>query len=248
MSDQGSLISHLVELRTRLIRCVVAILVLFILLAGFSADIYHLFATPMIQLLPQQSSMIATQVAAPFLTPFKLTLFVSVYLVMPYILFQLWMFIAPGLYEKEKQFALPVFMASVVLFYTGTFFALYVVSPLLYAFFNATTPEGVMIMPDISHFLDFILKLSFGFGLAFEVPVITFMIIRAGIVSADTLRQKRPYIIVATFVMAMLLTPPDVVSQLLLAVPALLLFEIALFLSDRALNQGNASTDTSSDS
>jgi len=236
MPEQISFVSHLTELRTRLIRCVLAIVIVFVLLVGFSAQIYHAVATPLMDLLPQQSTMIATEVAAPFLTPFKLTLFVAIYLAMPFILFQGWMFVSPGLYDQEKHVALPVFIASVVLFYAGTLFALYVVSPLLYAFFNATAPEGVLVMPDISRFLDFIIKLAFGFGIAFEVPVITFMSVKTGLVNVQTLREKRPYIIVAAFVFGMLLTPPDVISQLLLAIPILLLFEIALFLSARTLD------------
>lgn len=236
MPEQTTFVSHLTELRTRLIRCVLAIVIVFLLLAGFSAQIYHAVATPLMDMLPQQSTMIATEVAAPFLTPFKLTLFVAIYLAMPFILFQGWMFVSPGLYDQEKHVALPVFIASVVLFYAGTLFALYVVSPLLYAFFNATAPDGVVIMPDISRFLDFIIKLAFGFGIAFEVPVITFMSVKTGLVNVQTLREKRPYIIIAAFVFGMLLTPPDVISQLLLAVPILLLFEIALFLSARTLD------------
>ena len=233
MSEQTSFVSHLIELRTRLIRCFLAITVIFLLLVGFSAQIYHAVATPLMDLLPQQSTMIATEIAAPFLTPFKLTLIVAIYLAMPYVLYQGWMFISPGLYEQEKHVTLPVFIASVILFYAGTLFALYVVSPLLYAFFNAIAPEGVVVMPDITRFLDFIIKLAFGFGIAFEVPVITFMSVKSGLVSVTTLREKRPYIIVAAFVFGMLLTPPDVISQLLLALPILLLFEVALFLSGR---------------
>ncbi|MCG8323928.1 MAG: twin-arginine translocase subunit TatC, partial [Thiotrichales bacterium] len=182
--------------------------------------------------------MIATEIAAPFLAPFKLTLFVAVYLAMPYILLQGWLFVAPGLYDQEKRYTLPIVLSSVVLFYIGTLFALFIVAPLLYAFFNATAPQGVVVMPDISRFLDFILKLAFGFGLAFEVPVITFMSVKLKLVDVETLRKKRPYIIVSAFVFAMLLTPPDVVSQLLLAIPILVLFELALFLSSRTLPDG----------
>ncbi len=236
-TEPSTFLSHLVELRSRLIRSVVAIVVVFILLAGFSAEIYQLVATPLMELLPRQSAMIATEVAAPFLTPFKLTFFVAIYLAMPYVLLQCWLFVSPGLYEQEKHLALPLFVTSVILFYAGTLFALLVVSPLLYAFFNATAPEGVLVMPDISRFLDFIIKLAFGFGLAFEVPVITFLAVKTGLVGIATLREKRPYIIIAAFVFGMLLTPPDVVSQLLLAIPVLLLFEISLFLSARIIPQ-----------
>lgn len=238
MADETSLISHLIELRMRLIRCCISVLAVFLLLVGFSSEIYHLIANPLLELLPQGGSMIATEVASPFLTPFKLTLIVAFYLAMPYMLWQIWQFISPGLYTKEKLAALPLFIASVILFYVGTLFALVVVSPLLYAFFQAMSPEGVVVMPDITRFLDFVIKLAFGFGIAFEVPVITFMAVKSGLVEVATLRRKRPFIIVAAFVFATLLTPPDVISQLLLAVPVLVLFEAGLFLAARSAQSG----------
>lgn len=239
MSETSTLISHLIELRQRLMRCIIASGVAFLLLMNFANPLYTHIATPLLAQLPEQSSMIATEVAAPFLAPFKLTLFLSVALVMPFILYQAWGFIAPGLYSKEKRFALPVLVSSVVLFYLGIAFAYFVVLPLLFAFLVTTAPEGVAVMTDISRYLDFIIKLFFAFGLAFEVPVITCLCIASGLVSADSLAEKRPYIIIAAFVFGMLLTPPDIISQTLLAVPMWLLFELGLFISRQYLTQAS---------
>ena len=220
-------------------RCVIASGIVFLALMGFANSLYSHIALPLIAQLPDNSSMIATEVAAPFLAPFKLTLFVSIALVMPYILYQAWGFIAPGLYNREKRFALPVLVSSVLLFYFGMAFAYFVVLPLLFGFLVATAPEGVAVMTDISRYLDFIIKLFFAFGLAFEVPVITCLIVASGLVSADALAQKRPYIIIAAFVFGMLLTPPDIISQILLAVPMWFLFELGLFLSHRYFKPSN---------
>ncbi len=164
MAAEGTLVSHLIELRRRLVRCVIAVVGLFLLMVGFAGDIYATMATPLMNMLPEQGSMIATEIAAPFLTPFKLTFYLSFFLAIPYLLSQAWLFIAPGLYQQEKKLALPVIVISITLFYAGAAFALFVVSPLLYSFFNSVAPAGVIIMPDISRFLDFILKLAFWTG------------------------------------------------------------------------------------
>jgi sec-independent protein translocase protein TatC len=235
--EPQTLISHLIELRNRLLRSIVAILVFAGLLLPFSNELYQFIAAPLLAHLPENSSMIATQVAAPFLTPFKLTLSVAILLAMPVLLYQIWAFVAPGLYDKERKIAVPLLLSSVVLFFLGMAFAYYVVFPLMFQFFTGATPEGVMVMTDISAYLDFVLKLFFAFGLAFEVPVATILLVKSGISTVESLKQKRPYVIVGAFVMGMLLTPPDVISQTLLAVPVWLLFELGLFCSRWWVNE-----------
>ncbi|MFQ5659582.1 MAG: twin-arginine translocase subunit TatC [Gammaproteobacteria bacterium] len=229
--QEQSLLSHLTELRTRLLHGIGCVLLVFLGLAFFSNEIYTAVATPLLAKLPENSSMIATEVASPFLVPFKLTLFVALFISMPYLLYQAWAFITPGLYENERGFALPLLVTSVLLFYIGVGFAFFVVFPLLFAFFTKVTPQGVMIMTDIGHYLDFILKLFFAFGMAFEVPIATILLVKTGITTTASMAQKRPYIIVGAFAAGMLLTPPDVVSQILLAMPIWLLFELGLYLS-----------------
>ncbi|QEM80658.1 twin-arginine translocase subunit TatC [Halomonas binhaiensis] len=229
-SEEGHapLIEHLVELRSRLMRAVIAILVIFLALYAFSNDIYQFVADPLMALLPEGSSMIATEVASPFLAPFKLTLVVAVFIAMPFVLHQAWAFVAPGLYENEKNLALPLLASSVVLFYLGAAFAYYVVFPLLFAFFTQAGPENVTVMTDINQYLNFVLKLFFAFGIAFEIPIATFLLILSGAASVASLSAKRPYILLGCFVIGMLMTPPDVVSQSLLAVPMYLLYEVGL--------------------
>ena len=227
------LVSHLIELRTRLLKSLCAILLVFLSLFYFANDIYGLIAAPLIEQLSDESTMIATEVASPFMAPFKLTLFAAVFIAMPYLLAQLWGFIAPGLYKQEQRLAQPLLISSILLFYMGTAFAYFVVFPLIFGFFNAVTPEGVAVMTDISRYLDFVLKLFFAFGLAFEVPVATVLLIWSGFTSVETLKKNRPYVIVSAFVLGMLLTPPDVISQILLALPVWLLFEAGLFFSNR---------------
>ncbi len=227
--DQQPLVSHLIELRDRLLKGILAVLILALCLLPFSNDLYHFLAEPLLKQLPANSTMIATEVASPFLTPFKLTLSLALLLAVPVLLYQLWAFIAPGLYEHEKKWVLPLLLASTVLFFCGIVFAYFVVFPLVFGFLTQAAPEGVQVMTDISHYLDFVLKLFFAFGLAFEVPIATLLFIWSGISSIESLREKRPYIIVAAFVIGMLLTPPDVISQSLLAVPIWLLFELGLF-------------------
>lgn len=224
-------VAHLVELRDRLLKCVLVITVIFLALIGFSNDLYIFLAEPLIQSLPQGSSMIATGVVAPFLTPFKLTLVVSIFASIPFLLYQAWAFIAPGLYQNERRLAFPLIISSTLLFYVGMIFAYYVVFPLVFGFMAATTPEGVNQAPDISMFLDFAIKLFFAFGIAFEVPIATILVIWAGLTTAESLAAKRPYVIVAAFVVGMLLTPPDVISQTLLALPMWILFELGLVFS-----------------
>ncbi len=224
-------ISHLVELRDRLLRCVLVVLFVFLGMAYFANEIYAYLAGPLMKHLPPGSQMIAIDVASPFLTPFKLTLVVAVFLSMPYVLYQAWAFVAPGLYEHERRLVLPLLLASTVLFYGGMAFAYYVVFPLIFGFLTATAPAGVAVMTDITHYLDFVLTLFFAFGLSFEVPIATIVLIWSGISTRESLSEKRPYIIVAAFVIGMVLSPPDVVSQSLLAVPIWLLFELGLVFS-----------------
>lgn len=226
--NQAPLIEHLIELRSRLMRAVIAILVIFLGLYAFANDIYLFVAEPLMALLPEGSQMIATEVASPFLAPFKLTLVVAVFAAVPYVLHQAWAFVAPGLYENEKALALPILASSIALFYGGAAFAYYVVFPLLFQFFTQTGPENVAVMTDINQYLNFVLKLFFAFGVAFEIPIATFLLILSGATTVESLSKKRPYVVLGCFVIGMLLTPPDVVSQSLLAVPMYLLYEVGL--------------------
>ena len=228
---EQSLLDHLFELRDRLLHMVLAILILFLALFPFSEQIFSTVAQPLLALMPEGTSMIATGVTSPFLVPFKLVLLLAVLLAVPYLLHQMWAFVAPGLYSHEKRLAAPLLISSVLLFYCGIAFAYFVVFPLLFAFFIAVAPEGVAVMTDIGQYLDFIIAIFFAFGLAFEVPVATFLLILAGATTADNMAKKRPYIIVGAFVIGMMLTPPDVISQSLLAIPMWALFEIGLIMS-----------------
>ena len=227
LNDQP-LIAHLIELRDRLIRILVVILIFFLGFIAFANDLYAYLANPLQSLLPEGASMIATQVASPFLAPFKLALYLSVYCGAPMILYQLWGFIAPGLYENEKKIAGPLLISSIFLFYAGMAFAYFVVFPLVFGFFTTVGPTGVTVMTDIDAYLSFVLKLFLAFGLAFEIPVATMLLIKAGIASPESLKEKRPYVFIGCFVIGMLVTPPDVISQTLLAVPMWLLFEVGL--------------------
>ena len=221
-------VSHLIELRDRLLRILLAVLILFLALFGFANEIYHYIATPLMELLPEGQSMIATGVISPFLTPFKLTLVLSFYIAIPYILYQIWGFVAPGLYKHERRLVLPLAVSSTILFYAGMLFAYYVVFPLIFAFLTTTAPTGVEVMPDMKDYLDFVLKLFFAFGVAFEVPVATILLCMMGTTTPQSLREKRPYVIVGAFVIGMLLTPPDMISQTLLAIPMWFLFEAGI--------------------
>ena len=226
------LVAHLIELRSRLLRILIYVFILLLILLPFANQIYSFIATPLIAKLPSGSSMIATEVASPFFAPFKLTLFCAIFFTIPYILYQTWAFIAPGLYSKEKKLALPLLSSSIILFYTGVIFAYFIVFPVLFGFLTATPPEEIKIMTDINHYLNFILKLFFAFGISFEIPIATFLLVRMGFVSVESLAKNRPYIILMAFVAGMLLTPPDVISQTLLAIPIWLLFEAGLIVSN----------------
>ena len=239
------LVEHLTELRDRLVRAVLAVVIIFISLIYFARDIYNFVAQPLMQALEGTSTMIATDVTATFLTPFKLTFFVSVFIAMPFLLYQIWAFIAPALYRNEKRLAKPIFASSIVLFYLGIAFAYFIVLPPIFMFFNAITPDDVALMPDITTFLSLVIKLFFAFGLAFEIPVATVILVTAGVISPEGLAQKRPYVIVACFVIAMLMTPPDVVSQSLLAFPMWGLFEIGIFFGKLAIKNRPAQTEES---
>ncbi|WP_419571180.1 twin-arginine translocase subunit TatC [Rheinheimera sp.] len=230
-TNPNSLLGHLIELRRRLLHVVAAVLLVFIALASWSADIYHLLASPLMSVLPQGASMIATDVAAPFFAPFKLTFIVALCLAVPYILWQIWLFVAPALYQKEKHLVAPLIVSSTLLFYLGICFAYFVVFPIVFGFFTSVAPEGVTIATDISSYLDFVLKLFFAFGLAFEIPVAVLLLVWTGAVDRKSLVEKRPYFVVIAFIMGMLLTPPDVLSQTLLAVPMCLLYELGIWLS-----------------
>ncbi|ABK49948.1 MULTISPECIES: twin-arginine translocase subunit TatC [Shewanella] len=229
MSQQQPLISHLLELRSKLLKSIASVLIVFICSVYWANDIYHYMAIPLMQSLPLGGSMIATDVAAPFFAPFKLTLVLSFFVAVPYVLYQIWSFVAPGLYKHEKRLVMPLLFSSTVLFYLGIAFAYFVVFPVVFGFFANTAPEGVQVATDISSYLDFVLKLFFAFGLSFEIPVAVVLLCWAGVTTPEDLKQKRPYIIVGAFVVGMLLTPPDVISQTMLAVPMLLLFEGGLF-------------------
>lgn len=231
-NDEGQpLVEHLLELRSRLLRSVLLVLIVFVPLFYFGDELYTYLSAPLRRYLPEGASMIATGVATPFLTPFKLSLVLAIFISIPYILHQLWSFVAPGLYGSEKRIALPLLVSSIVLFYAGMAFAFYIVFPLIFGFFTSIGPEDVKMMTDINEYLNFVLKLFFAFGLAFEIPIATVLLVWTGATNVENLRKKRPYIIVGCFVVGMLLTPPDVISQLLLALPMWVLFEAGILFS-----------------
>ena len=236
-------ISHLIELRDRLLRIVLAIAGVTVMLMPFANFLFARLSGPLVSHLPQGSSMIAIEVASPFLIPFKLTLVLAVFIAMPYVLYQVWAFVAPGLYQHERRLVLPLLASSTVLFYSGALFAYFVVFPLVFAFFTSTAPEGVSVMTDISRYLDFVLTLFIAFGAAFEVPVVTVLLVWTGMVTQESLRRKRPYVIVAAFIIGGVLTPPDVISQTLLAVPVWVLFELGLFFSGWFISKKRDSSD-----
>ena len=230
-NSKNSLVDHLLELRNRLLIIISSIIICAILLTPFSNFLYNLLSLPLLNALPEGSNMIAVDVASPFLAPFKLILLLSVAITFPISIFHFWAFISPGLYKNEKKFVAPILISSTLLFYIGIAFAYFIVFPLIFNFFASIGPQGVQIATDISSFLDFAIKIFFAFGLAFEVPIITFLVVLLGISNIDSLVKKRPYIIVFSFILGMILTPPDVISQVLLAVPIWLLFELGLFLA-----------------
>jgi sec-independent protein translocase protein TatC len=227
-SPQETFISHLVELRSRLLKSIVAVLVVFLALAPFSKEIYSLVARPLMHALPVGATMIATDVTGTFLVPLKVTLLAAFLVALPWVLWQIWAFVAPGLYKHEQRLALPLIVSSVVLFFAGMAFAYFVVFPWIFHFFVSFTPEGVQMMTDIDKYLSFVLWMFVAFGATFEIPVVEVLLVRMGIVSLDKLKSQRRYVIVGAFIVAAVITPPDVVSQLMLAVPMCLLYEIGL--------------------
>lgn len=230
MSDQQTFVSHLIELRTRLIRAVVFILVIVIVQLPFAGKIYSLMARPVMAYLPEGSSMIATGVLSPFLTPFKMVFILGLIISMPFILYQIWAFVSPGLYKHEKRIARPLLFSSIFLFYLGCMFAYFVIFPILFQFIPAISPVGVNYMPDINSYLDIVVRLFFAFGLAFEVPIAVILMILMGVTTPEKLANSRPYVIVGVFVAGMILTPPDLISQTLMAIPMWLLFEIGIIM------------------
>ena len=237
VSAKQPLMAHLLELRNRLLRVFVVVLVVFAALFPFSESLYLYISEPLRVFLPSSSTMIATEVTSPFLTPFKLALVCAMFISMPYILYQLWAFVAPALYKQEKKIALPLFCASVVLFYTGMAFAYYLVFPLVFLFFTSVAPEGISVMPDIRAYLDFVLKLFMAFGLSFQIPIAVVILSWLGTVDPNKLATKRPYVFVLCFIVGMLLTPPDIISQALLAIPMWLLFEVGILFGRMVSNK-----------
>ena len=245
IDDQSMpLVAHLVELRNRLLKAILAILAVFLVLYPFANELYAWLSEPLRAYLPEGSSMIATDVAAPFFAPLKLTLTLGVFLAMPFVLYQIWSFMAPGLYKHEKILALPLLASSVLLFYLGALFAYFVVFPLVFGFFTSVGPAEVTVMTDMSSYLNFVLKLLFAFGVAFEIPVATMLLILTGATNVASLRAKRPYVVVGCFIIGMLMTPPDIISQTLLAAPMWLLYEVGiLFGTIVERRRGQAETD-----
>jgi sec-independent protein translocase protein TatC len=238
VEDTQPLITHLIELRKRLLNSILAVLVIFLALVYFANDIYQIVSAPLIKQMPIGSTMIATDVASPFFTPIKLTIYVSVFLSAPVILYQIWAFIAPALYKHERRLVTPLLISSSLLFYMGIAFAYFVVFPLAFGFLTKTAPVGVVMSTDISKYLDFVMTLFMAFGVAFEVPVAIILLCWMGVTTPEALKQKRPYIFVGAFVVGMLLTPPDVFSQTLLAIPMYCLFEVGVFFSRYYVGKG----------
>jgi sec-independent protein translocase protein TatC len=222
---EGTLISHLLELRDRLLRAVVAVIVVAVPCTIFREEIFEFVARPLMQRLPDGASMIATNVIAPFMTPFKLAILAALFIAMPYVLYQAWAFVAPGLYRREKRFAVPLLLSSIVLFYVGVAFAYFVVFPVAFTFFAAAAPEGVLMMTDINSYLDFVVLLFFAFGVAFEIPIATVLLAITGLVRPERLAEHRGYVLLGIFIIAAIITPPDAISQCIMAIPMYLLYE-----------------------
>ncbi|OSM97822.1 Sec-independent protein translocase subunit TatC [Lonsdalea populi] len=238
VDETQPLISHLIELRKRLLNSILCVLAVFVVLVYFANDIYQIVSAPLIKQLPAGASMIATDVASPFFTPIKLTLIVSVFASAPLVLYQVWAFVAPALYKHERRLMMPLLFSSSLLFYLGMAFAYFIVFPLAFSFFAQTAPAGVMIATDINNYLDFVMALFMAFGVSFEVPVAIVLLCWSGVVTPEELKKKRPYVLVGAFVVGMLLTPPDVFSQTLLAIPMYLLFEIGVFFARFYVGKG----------
>ena len=231
MSNKESLASHLLELRSRLIRILICFGFLALIGIPFSSDIYTFAASPLIEILQSGSSMIATQVTSPLMAPLKLVFFSALLITMPYLFYEIWMFMSPGLYKKEKAFIAPLMLSTIFLFLTGVAFAYFVVCPIIFKFFIGVAPESISVMTDINQYMNFVIKLIFAFGIAFEIPVATFLLVKSEIVKKETLVRARPYLVIVFFIFGMLLTPPDIFSQLFLAIPMWVLFELGLLVS-----------------
>jgi sec-independent protein translocase protein TatC len=231
MSESSSFVSHLIELKVRLTRALLALLIVFGCLFYWARDIYTLLAQPMLEILPAGTQMIAVEVASPFFVPMKVTMFAALVIALPYLLYQLWAFVAPGLYSHEKKLILPLIATSTLLFIVGMAFAYFIVFPTVFGFITKFAPDGVAVMTDIQKYFDFVLTLFLAFGVAFETPIVVVILTRFGIVSVDKLKEVRPYVVVGAFVIAAIFTPPDVISQLLLAIPLWILYELGLLVS-----------------
>lgn len=229
--NKESISSHLLELRTRLIRILIFMGLLSMIGIPFASEIYAFVASPLLDILPQGSTMIATQVTSPFMAPLKLVLFSALLVTMPYLFYEIWMFMSPGLYKNEKSFIAPLMISTILLFSSGVAFAYFVVCPIIFKFFIGVAPESISVMTDINQYMNFVIKLIFAFGIAFEIPVATFLLIKSEIVKKETLVKARPYLVIVFFVFGMLLTPPDIFSQLFLAIPMWVLFELGLLVS-----------------
>ena len=237
---EGTLVSHLLELRDRLLRSVIAVVVCFVPLAFFQNELFTLIAKPLIDQLPEGTSLIATSVVSPFMAPLKLSLILALFIAMPFVLYQVWGFVAQGLYKRERRFALPLIVSSIALFYTGVAFAYYVVFPLMFKFLASTTPVGVKMMTDIAQYLDFVLLLFLAFGIAFEMPVAVVLLVATGLVKLEVLTRNRGYVILGIFIIAAFLTPPDAVSQCFMAIPMYLLYELGIVFA-RMIQKGRDS-------
>ena len=231
MTSRESLTTHLLELRSRFIRIIICFGVLALIGIPFSSDIYNFAALPLLEILPSGSTMIATQVTSPLMAPLKLVFFSALLITMPYIFYEMWMFMSPGLYKQEKTFIAPLMVSTIFLFLSGVAFAYFIVCPIIFKFFIGVAPESILVMTDINQYLNFVIKLIFAFGIAFEIPVATFLLIKSKIVKKETLVKARPYLIIIFFIFGMLLTPPDIFSQLFLAIPMWVLFELGLLIA-----------------
>ena len=231
MTHKESLASHLLELRSRLIRILICFGFLALIGIPFSSDIYTFAASPLLEILPSGSSMIATQVTSPLMAPLKLVFFSALLITMPYLFYEMWMFMSPGLYKKEKAFIAPLMLSTIFLFLSGVAFAYFIVCPIIFKFFIGVAPESISVMTDINQYMNFVIKLIFAFGIAFEIPVATFLLVKSEIVKKETLVRARPYLVIVFFIFGMLLTPPDIFSQLFLAIPMWVLFELGLLVS-----------------
>ena len=230
---KDTVISHFLELRARLLKIIIFFVFLSILGIPFSAEIYSFVAAPLINLLPDGATMIATEVASPFMAPIKLTLYVAMLFSMPWLFYQIWMFISPGLYSNERTFTGPLLFSTIILFFSGASFAFFVVCPIIFKFFIGMAPGSIIIMTDISQYLSFIFKLVFAFGVAFEIPVATILLVKSGFATRNNLIKARPYLVILFLIIGMLLTPPDIFSQLFLAIPMWVLFEIGIIFAKK---------------